>query len=232
MPLEICRWECKECFVYQIPPRKTGARGHRADSWDLASPALTCIIKVFEKGDLALIKLYDTKSKALAACCEVEIQENGDRSKLEFFVESVVDSSRYSVLRVEDKKSKRVLFLGLGFRLRSDASNFRDSISDFVKYVKRQFEARKLQSKFEETVKDEDFIPSDKLQLKSGVTINVRGMKGKKKPKKKSSASADEDFFFLPPPGDSDNTSAVHAPVPINAADDDDWDDFGDFTSA
>jgi hypothetical protein len=43
---------------------------------------------------------------------------------LQFFLEPVVDSSRYFVLKIEDAISNRTAHIGIGFRERDDASNF------------------------------------------------------------------------------------------------------------
>jgi hypothetical protein len=228
------RWKCDECFVYRVPPRQTGSRGHRADSWNLASPALTCRLDVVDVGgEICQIKLFDKKTDKLAACSEIIINEKGDRSKLEFYLESVVDSSRYYVLRVEDKKTKRVIYLGLGFRKRPDSSNFFESIQDFVRFRKRDFVAKRRQEEFDKMAKT---LPSpeeekkDKEEKKkkkdddveidfSAMRLDGPDMKKKKKKKKKKTTSKKE-------------TLIVKKEVEEEDEEDDDWGDFTDFSSA
>ncbi len=48
-----------------------------------------------------------------------------------------MDSSRYFVLRVEDPSMKRVAYLGIGFRDRDSAFDFKASLDDFMKRALR-----------------------------------------------------------------------------------------------
>ena len=112
----------------------------RAEDWGLDKPIITGELKVMQKGDDCLVRLFDTskdKSDAggvLFAECPIKIDETFKKRKLEFYVENVVDSSRYFVLRVEvsshewclherpahdipelkDSKSGRHAYLGMG----------------------------------------------------------------------------------------------------------------------
>ena len=88
------------------------------------------------RGDDARVRLYDPAKTGpdgptLFAECPIVIDEAFKKKKLDFYVESVVDSSRYFVLRVEvghalseyqtddsislqDAKSGRHAYLGIG----------------------------------------------------------------------------------------------------------------------
>ena len=48
---------------------------------------------------------------------------------------TVGDSSRYFVVRVSDEKGERETLLGLGFRERDEAADFRAAISHYVNAV-------------------------------------------------------------------------------------------------
>lgn len=54
-------------------------------------------------------------------------------------MESVLDSSRYFVLKIEDGTGKHA-FIGLGFAERNEAFDFNVALSDHDKYVKREGE--------------------------------------------------------------------------------------------
>lgn len=225
-------WKCEECFVYRVPPRKMGSRGYRADAWDLAKPALTCRLEIADAKEICQVKLFDKKTNKLAACSEIIIEEKGERSKLGFFLEAVVDSSRYYVLRVEDKKTKRVIYLGLGFRKRPDSSNFFESIQDFVRFRKRDFLAQRRQAEFDAKA---DIIPSpeeenrrkskqkeDEIEIDfSAMRLDGPDISKKKKKKKKQTAEKKKAV-----------SSEKKDTQIIEEVDDDDWGDFTDFTSA
>ena len=161
---------------------------------------MTCRLEIVDMKESCHVKLFDKKTDKLAACSDINIEEKGDRSKLAFYLESVVDSSRYYVLRVEDKKTKRVIYLGLGFRKRPDSSNFFESIQDFVRFRKRDFVAQRRQAEFDamaDTMPAPDETSSSKKKKKEkkeedDVEIDFSAMKldgpdapSKKKKKKK-----------------------------------------------
>ncbi|CAN4093235.1 unnamed protein product [Withania somnifera] len=77
------------------------------------------------------IRLEDPNSAELFAAC---FMAPGQR---ESSVESVLDSSRYFVLKIEDGRGKHA-FIGLGFNERNEAFDFNVALSDHEKYVKRE----------------------------------------------------------------------------------------------
>jgi hypothetical protein len=53
------------------------------------------------------------------------------------FVDAVIDSSRYYVVRIKDPNSSRTTLLGVGFRERDDAFDLKNSLNDYVKFINR-----------------------------------------------------------------------------------------------
>lgn len=84
----------QEVFVYKIPPRQSN-RGHRAADWNLAEPTWTGRLRMVSKGKTLAVKLEDKNSGALFANCPIESYPG-------VAIESVSDSSRYFVLRIQD----------------------------------------------------------------------------------------------------------------------------------
>lgn len=143
---------------------------------------------------------------------------------------SVIDSSRYFALRISDPKTGREAFIGVGFRERMDATNFKMSLQDYENSLKREEKAAALQRQYEQSQKqqqqpgggggdsendDEDASASalpvqmeSKLSLKEGekIHINLAHSKGKKAggstPKQyKKSLSGSYSLKLPPPPG-------------------------------
>jgi hypothetical protein len=71
-------------------------------------------------------------STLFALCCIDLINGNHD---MNHHVLTVGDSSRYFVVRVSDEKGEREAVLGLGFRERDEAADFRAAISHYVNAV-------------------------------------------------------------------------------------------------
>jgi Protein of unknown function (DUF1681) len=60
-----------------------------------------------------------------------------------YFVDSVIDSSRYYVIRLKDRMSTRSLLVGIGFRERDTSFDFKNCLNDYVRYVDRMSAAEK-----------------------------------------------------------------------------------------
>ncbi|NWV02735.1 NECP2 protein, partial [Ptilonorhynchus violaceus] len=138
----------------------------RAAEWQLDQPAWSGRLRITAKGSTAFIKLEDKNSGELFAQAPVE-QFPG------IAVESVTDSSRYFVLRIEDGNGRRA-FIGVGFVDRGDAFDFNVALQDHFKWVKQQSElARQAQ--------DLEQGPKLDLGFKEGQTIklNIANMKKK-----------------------------------------------------
>jgi len=73
---------------------------NRAADWNLAEPEWTGRMKLVSKGNDCTIKLEDKNSGELFAKCPIETYPG-------IAIESVADSSRYFVLRIQDDNGKQ-----------------------------------------------------------------------------------------------------------------------------
>jgi len=153
--------------IYKIPPR-AGLASYRAAEWVEPHAKLisTCRIKVMSRGKDATIRLEDSRSGELFA--ETPVCEPLDK-----YVEPVLDSSRYFVLRLESDGGKNHAFVGMGFEERSPAFDFNVALQDHLKHVERE-------------EKPIDWGPSKDLSLKPGESLQINI----KLPKKKSATSS------------------------------------------
>jgi len=121
------------------------------------------------KGDELSVRLVEKTSGNLFAECPIP-----NDKPLVASVEKVVDSSRYYVLRVEDRGSGRHAFLGFGFRERHDATAFAAALDDHRQQMRRAKEARELATRFNVQGPQKDY------SLKAGdkVHINIAGLRG------------------------------------------------------
>ena len=77
--------------------------------------------------------------------CRCDIDLEGGKKQTQHFCDAVVDSSRYFVLRIVDPRTKRAAHIGVGFRERDDASNFRLALQDYERSLERERTAQSLQ---------------------------------------------------------------------------------------
>ncbi|XP_024605544.1 adaptin ear-binding coat-associated protein 2 isoform X2 [Neophocaena asiaeorientalis asiaeorientalis] len=184
-----------EVHVYRIPPRATN-RGYRAAEWQLDQPSWSGRLRITAKGQVAYIKLEDRTSGELFAQAPVD-QFPGTA------VESVMDSSRYFVVRIEDGNGRRA-FIGIGFGDRGDAFDFNVALQDHFKWVKQQCE-------FAKQAENPDQGPKLDLSFKEGQTIklNIANMKKKEGaagPPRARPASTGGLSLLPPPPGGKTST--------------------------
>ena len=145
-----------ECFIYKVPPLKS-ASGHRAEDWSLANPLFTGGLRVYQNDVILRIAIFtyqDPLVQALTAentvlfCeCFVEVKPGGDVLQ---FVDAVIDSSRYFVLRIKDRASTKTALIGVGFRERDTAFDFKNVLNDYVRYLDRSATAEKLKTLWQE----------------------------------------------------------------------------------
>ncbi|XP_034968252.2 adaptin ear-binding coat-associated protein 1 isoform X2 [Zootoca vivipara] len=172
--------------VYRIPPRASN-RGYRASDWKLDQPDWTGRLRITSKGNVAYIKLEDKVSGELFAQAPID-QYPG------IAVETVTDSSRYFVIRIQDGNG-RSAFIGIGFGDRGDAFDFNVSLQDHFKWVKQESEISKESQEF-------DSRPKLDLGFKEGQTIklNIGNMPTKKGGSAKPRPSGSGGLSLLPPP--------------------------------
>ncbi|XP_056398359.1 adaptin ear-binding coat-associated protein 2 [Hyla sarda] len=194
-----------EVHVYKIPPRSSN-RGYRAAEWQLDQPAWSGRLRITSRGNMAYIKLEDKNSGELFAQATVE-QFPG------IAVESVVDSSRYFVICIEDGNGRRA-FIGVGFADRGDAFDFNVALQDHFKWVKQQTE-------FAKQAQNPDTGPKLDLGFKEGQTIKINIANIKKKDGESSAAKPrplSSGPSLLPPPPGARTASHQVTPQPAAAA--------------
>jgi adaptin ear-binding coat-associated protein 1/2 len=106
----------------------------RAETWPLTKPLQCVSLRIERRGDVLLLIFTYTvdgqKGSKLFALCSIDIV-NKAQHKLEHYVEAVVDSTRYFVIRVTDEKAGREALIGLGFRDREEAGDFRAALAKY-----------------------------------------------------------------------------------------------------
>ncbi|KAD2230179.1 hypothetical protein E3N88_41588 [Mikania micrantha] len=151
-----------EVSVFKIPPRSTSG-GYKCGEWLQSDKIWSGRLRVVSCKERCEIRLEDPNSGDLFAACFVN---PGQRENA---VESVLDSSRFFVLKIEDGTGKHA-FIGLGFTERNEAFDFNVALSDHEKYVKRETE------KDDGEATDESHInihPAVNHRLKEGETIRI-----------------------------------------------------------
>ncbi|KAA8543381.1 hypothetical protein F0562_021124 [Nyssa sinensis] len=152
----------REVTVYKIPPRTTSG-GYKCGEWLQSDKIWTGRLRVVSCKERCEIRLEDPNSGELFAACFVH---QGQR---ENSVESVLDSSRYFVLKIEDGRGKHA-FIGLGFSERNEAFDFNVALSDHEKYVKREHEKESGEASDDSHI---DIHPAVNHRLKEGETIRI-----------------------------------------------------------
>ncbi|KAI4301080.1 hypothetical protein L6164_034396 [Bauhinia variegata] len=152
----------REVSVYKIPPRTTSG-GYKCGEWLQSDKIWSGRLRVVSCKDKCEIRLEDPNTGELFAACFVY---PGQR---ENSVESVLDSSRYFVLKIEDGRGKHA-FVGLGFSERNEAFDFNVALSDHDKYVKREHEKDSGEASEDSQI---DIHPAVNQRLKEGETIRI-----------------------------------------------------------
>lgn len=140
-------------------------------------------MRVTARGKVAYVKLEDKISGELFAQAPIDEYPG-------IAVETVSDSSRYFVLRIQDE-SGRSAFIGIGFGDRGDAFDFNVALQDHFKWVKQENELIKQ-------AQAPDSTPKLDLGFKEGQTITLNIGQSKKKDRTRPQSSGG--LGLLPPP--------------------------------
>lgn len=166
---------------------------------------------------------------------------SASKSKLTMghWVEAVTDSSRYFVIRISDEKRKKEAHVGIGFRERNDALNFKMSLQDYENTMRK--EAMISVSASANTAED-CFVPANessdsadnngsvvesvsKLSLKEGEKIHinlkgssssVRSSRTKKSSTSNASPSNKPPLLLRKPPPPASSSAVNSSPVVVN----------------
>uniref|UniRef100_A0A2P2K2U4 NECAP PHear domain-containing protein n=1 Tax=Rhizophora mucronata TaxID=61149 RepID=A0A2P2K2U4_RHIMU len=155
----------REVSVYKIPPRSTSG-GYKCGEWLQSDQIWSGRLRVVSCKDRCEIRLEDSNSGELFAACFVQ------PGKRENSVETVLDSSRYFVLKIEDGRGKHA-FIGLGFAERNEAFDFNVALSDHDKYVRREHEKESGGETSDAADGHIDIHPAVNHRLKEGETIRI-----------------------------------------------------------
>ena len=163
----------------------------------------------------------DPSSIAVFAKAKIDLSATnagGKKLSMEYFVESVVDSSRYFVVRILDESSGREARIGFGFRDREEATDFRESLNFYQKSIRRKEEAAEAAKHF---ANDSDSAAATaKLSLGEGEKIHINLGKGKSKKSTitkstpdKAPGSTGKPMLLKKPPPAGGATGATVAPA-------------------
>ena len=137
-----------------------------AEGWNLANPIATCTIEVLKQDDALLILFMTERPKKggppgstephLFAQSHITLDVSPQQQStttttnttskttllppkpgIEHWVESVVDSSRYFVIRISNEKTGRTAHIGMGFRDRDCAFNFKMALQEYQNSLKK-----------------------------------------------------------------------------------------------
>jgi hypothetical protein len=227
--LEQTIFTTKEVFVYKVPPLRS-ATGHRAEDWGLANPLFTGALKIFQADTKCRVVIYSYKNPETLAMnkenliefgqCPIEVKPKED---IKQFIDAVVDSSRYYVVRLKDPKSSNTVMIGIGFRERDAAFDFKSSLNEYVRYVDRMDLAEKMKQEqlgaakavgTEGDLLDLAALPVVQMQdmsIKEGEKIKVNVPKERRRPKA-STSGASGGFKLAPPPANG-NANKLAPPV-------------------
>ena len=172
----------------------------RAEDWNLATPLKECRLLVERRGDAFVLEFQHSGNQVFAmATCDVT--KGGSPTH---FLEQVVDSSRYFVVKIQGGGGREAL-IGFGFRDRDQATDLRESLQHYQKAMERESQS--------ESAPASNFkVP----ELAKGEKIHVHVPGGKTRSKPKSSSSGGGALLLKkpPPPADGKGAPLLKKPPP------------------
>ncbi|GBP28281.1 NECAP-like protein CG9132 [Eumeta japonica] len=179
-------------------------------------------MRLVSKGNELIMKLEDKTTGELFAKCPIEKYPG-------VALESVTDSSRYFVVRIQDDNG-RTAYIGLGFGDRSDSFDLNVALQDHFKWLKKELEgdANPPQQQLDLGFKDGETI---KINMK--ITKKEGGDSSRVRRGGAGGTNIGGGGLLPPPPGASrlpPPPSPQHAPSPaLNNSTNTEW---GDYNSA
>ena len=232
-PIELILARFQEVFCYKVPPQASAA-GHRAEDWNLGEPRFTGRLHLVGVGSTLECRVLkqDGDDVPMAVC---PVRTGADAAPVDAVVAAVADSSRYFVFRCEDAQGRRA-YLGVGFRERDEAYDFKASMGDFIRSARREATAAVLR---DEAAKAPDATPAVDMSLKGGLKLSFgdKASPSSSPPRTANTAAVPK---LAPPPVPTpddefsafqDAPAAAEAPLedaPAGAAPLEGWADFSD----
>ncbi|KAK8803278.1 hypothetical protein WA158_000972 [Blastocystis sp. Blastoise] len=194
--VEQCLCTIRRCFIYKIPPRTSGM-GYRAAGWN--NQIWFGKLQVMLRGSNCVVEFVDEDDNLFATAT---IRDDGPSA-----VESVLDSSRYFVVRIE--KNKKKAYVGLGFQERSEALDFKIALQEYKKYIEEPEEEDEDGEEADFTLGDGETLHrrNHRKAVENNIDVNSqggiapppqegrtrrRGRTGAAKPKKAAAAASDD----------------------------------------
>ena len=180
-------------LVYQVHKGTVSPSGdYLADSWLPAHFLAEVRGEILAQESCTRIVMRNAENGELFAECAVD----DDSSMVD-----TVDSSRYVVMKIRDEKSGRTALLGMGFKERTAAYDFKTTIRD----NQRRIEFRKKQGGKQAPSRNYT-VPTDQ---KISITSRAKSGSSKCRDRKQGSSGG----FAPPPPGTKSRRQAAAAPT-------------------
>lgn len=145
---------------------------------------------VYTKGKDCVLKLEDKVTGELFAKCPIDKYPG-------IAVESVMDSSRYFVIRLQND-SGRAAFIGIGFADRGDSFDLNVALQDHFKWLEKSEELEKGGSENSQPQLDLSFKEGQTIKINMNIGVNKKSGASKVKPR--GAATASGGLGLLPPP--------------------------------
>jgi adaptin ear-binding coat-associated protein 1/2 len=149
-------------YLFKVPPR--GPTGYSAKGLK-ENPLMNGRLEVLAKGEECVILVKNKATDKPYVTCPV-------RYKGPPAYEATFDSSRYFVLRIENLKTGKHAFAGLGFNKREQALDFKVALQDFEKQLDREKNGRSMLA---QPTRDLSIKDGEKIKIKLKSTVNNTG---------------------------------------------------------